>query len=483
MRVFTATLATETNTFAPMPTGLASFRDRDYFPAGQHPDRMSFFAAPLWAARQRARELGWTVIEGLVASAQPSGITTREAWETLRDELLADLRAALPVDMVVLGLHGAMVADGCDDCEGALLEAVRGIVGPGVVVGAELDPHHHLSAAMLRHADLLIAFKEYPHTDILERAFELVDLCAAQVAGRVRPQAAAVDCEMIAMLHTTREPMRGYVDRLQALEGRDGVLSISVTHGFPWGDVADMGTRLLVYTDANADPGGARGQALARQLADELIGLREQLSPPTPGIDEVLDQALALAPGPVVIADGADNPGGGAAGDSTFLLRRMVERGIQGAALGPLWDPMAVRIAFDAGLGARLPLRLGGKISPLSGAPLDADATVRGLRRNMTMTGLAGTPMGLGDCAWVDVQGIAVVLISVRHQAMGTDLFTGLGCTLEDKGVIVVKSSQHFHAAFAPLARQVLYAAAPGSVTSDLRSLPYRKVQRPKWPL
>jgi len=116
MRVFTATLATETNTFAPMPTGLASFRDRDYFPAGQHPDRMSFFAAPLWAARQRARELGWTVIEGLVASAQPSGITTREAWETLRDELLADLRAALPVDMVVLGLHGAMVADGCDDC-------------------------------------------------------------------------------------------------------------------------------------------------------------------------------------------------------------------------------------------------------------------------------------------------------------------------------------------------------------------------------
>jgi microcystin degradation protein MlrC len=161
----------------------------------------------------------------------------------------------------------------------------------------------------------------------------------------------------------------------------------------------------------------------------------------------------------------------------------MVERGIQGAALGPLWDPMAVRIAFDAGLGARLPLRLGGKISPLSGAPLDADATVRGLRRNMTMTGLAGTPMGLGDCAWVDVQGIAVVLISVRHQAMGTDLFTGLGCTLEDKGVIVVKSSQHFHAAFAPLARQVLYAAAPGSVTSDLRSLPYRKVQRPKWPL
>ena len=116
MRVFTATLATETNTFAPMPTGLASYREAGCFAAGKHPDRLTLFAAPLWALRQRAPERGWHVVEGLVAMAQPSGITTRVAHETLRDELLADLRAALPVDMVLLGLHGAMVADGCDDC-------------------------------------------------------------------------------------------------------------------------------------------------------------------------------------------------------------------------------------------------------------------------------------------------------------------------------------------------------------------------------
>lgn len=185
----------------------------------------------------------------------------------------------------------------------------------------------------------------------------------------------------------------------------------------------------------------------------------------------------------MVIADGADNPGGGAAGDSTFILRRLVERGIRSAALGPLWDPVAVRIAFDAGIGARLTLRVGGKISPMSGAPLDLDCQVRGLRRDMTMTGLAGTPMSLGDSAWVETDGVHLVLISVRSQAMGTDLFTGLGCTLHDKPIIVVKSSQHFHAAYAPLARQVLYADAPGSVSSDLRALPYRKVRRPKWPL
>jgi microcystin degradation protein MlrC len=479
MRVFTGTLATETNTFAPMPTGLASYKEVGYFPAGRHPDQLTFFAAPLWALRQRAPARGWQVVEGLVAMAQPSGTTTRLAYETLRDELLADLRAALPLDMVLLGLHGAMVADGYDDCEGDLLARVRQIVGPGVVVGAELDPHHHLSEAMVRNADLLIAFKEYPHTDILDRAYELVDLCAAMVERKIRPVAAVADCGMIAMIHTTREPARGFVDRIKALEGQGGIVSISVTHGFPWGDVPDMGTKLLVYADGDA----AKAQRVARALADELIGLREALAPPSPGIDAALDEALAFDGGPVVIADGADNPGGGAPGDSTFILRRIVERGIAHAALGPLWDPIAVRIAFDAGVGATLAMRLGGKIGPLSGDPIDLRCTVKALQPDMQMTGLGGSMQPLGDCALIDAEGIEIVLITQRSQAMGTDLFTQLGCDLASKKIVVVKSSQHFYAAYSKVARHVIYANAPGVVTSDLKSLPYRKIKRPKWPL
>ncbi|WP_354318528.1 M81 family metallopeptidase [Pseudacidovorax sp. 1753] len=479
MRVFSACLATETNTFAPMPTGMASFRDRGYFKAGEHPDTMVFFAGPLWAARLRGKEAGWILKEGMVAAAQPSGTTTRQAYEGLRDELLADLRAALPVDMVVLGLHGAMVADGYDDCEGDLLARVRAIVGPDVVVGAELDPHNHLTAAMVDNADLLIAYKEYPHTDVLDRAFELVDLCAAQVQGRVRPVAAVVDCDMIVTMHTSRQPARGFVDRIQALEGREGILSISVSHGFAWGDVPDMGTKLLVYADGDA----AKAQALARQLADELIGLREALAVSYPAIDAALDEALAFEGGPVIIADGADNPGGGAAGDSTFILRRMLERGIGNAAIGPMWDPIAARIAFEAGAGARLALRIGGKIGPLSGDPLDLDCTVKAVMPEMVMTGLGGAPFPVGDSALVETAGIEILLITLRNQAMGTDAFTQLGCDLAAKKIVVVKSSQHFQASFSKVGRHVIYAAAPGAVTLDLRTLPYRKVRRPKWPL
>jgi len=372
-----------------------------------------------------------------------------------------------------------MVADGYDDCEGDLLGRVRAIVGPGVVVGAELDPHHHLSAAMVEHADLLIAFKEYPHTDVLERAFELVDLCEAQVQGRIHPVPAVADCGMITVIHTTRQPARGFVDRMMSLEGRGGILSITLTHGFPWGDTADMGTKLLVY--ANGDRRVA--ERLARQLADELFAMREALAPPLLSVDEAIDRALALTAGPVVIADGADNAGGGAASDSTFILRRLVERGIAGAALGPLWDPGAVRIAFEAGVGATLPMRLGGKVGPLSGAPLDADCTVLALQREMVMSGLSGTPTPMGDCALVRAGAVEVVLNTLRNQAIGTDLFTQLGCALATRRVVVVKSSQHFHADFAKVASQVLYAAAPGVVTQDLRQLPYRKLRWPRWPL
>jgi len=479
MRVFTGGIATETNTFAPMPTGLGSFRDRGYYPAGTHPDTMSFFAGPLWAARQRGRAKGWTVIEGLVAAAQPSGTTTRFAYETLREELLRDLAAALPVDMVVLGLHGAMVAEGYDDCEGDLLARVRATVGPDVVIGAELDPHNHLSPQMLANANLLIAFKEYPHTDVLERAYELVDLCAAQVERKVRLVGAAVDCGMIVTLHTSREPARGFVDRIQALEGRDGILSISITHGFAWGDVEHMGTQVLVYADGDR----AKAEATARRLADELIGLRDRLVMRFPSIDEALDEALAFDGGPVVLADGADNPGGGASGDSTFILRRLLERGIRNVALGPLWDPVAARIAFEAGEGARLPLRIGGKIGPLSGDPIDTMCTVRRAIPDMKMTGLAGTPMDMGDSVLVETAGIEIMLASLRNQAMGTDLFTQLGCDLANKKIVVVKSSQHFYAAFSKIAKHVIYVGEPGAVTLDLNTLPYRKVKRPKWPL
>ncbi len=478
MRIFCAGIGTETNTFSPLPTGLDAFRP-NYFPAGKHPDRITWYAAPLFVARERARKEGWTILEGMFASAEPGGLTTREAYESLREELLSDLRKVLPVEIVLLGLHGAMVAHGYDDCEGDLIARVREIVGPNAVIGCELDPHAHLSDEMIQNADVLVAYKEYPHTDIKDRAIELVDLCLRAFNGEIRPVAAVVDTNMIVPLHTSRNPGRAFVDKIMALEGRNGVLSISPIQGFAVGDVPSMGTKVLVYVDK--DDLAARG--LARDLADELISIREQLVIKYLTIDEALDSALAEGPRPAILADRSDNPGSGAAGDSTFILQRLLDRQITRVAIGPIWDPVAVQIAFGAGIGARLSMRIGGKIGPMSGDPIDAMSLVKALQPNHLQTGLTGEPSSTGDAALIEVGGIECVLISNRTQAMNLDLFTGLGCDLPNKKIVVVKSAQHFYASFSKLSSRVLYVAGPGAAAPQYNQQAYKKARFPKWPI
>jgi microcystin degradation protein MlrC len=478
MRLFVAALGTETNTFSPIPTGLGSFEEYLWFPAGTHPQEPRFFTGPIVAARRRAAADGLTVIEGLAAFAAPAGLTTRHAWETLRDRLLGQLRDALPVEVVLLSLHGAMVADGYQDCEGDLLARVRALVGPNVVVGAELDLHCHLSETMVRASDLLVFYKEYPHTDTYERAEELLDLALRAARGEIRPVIGVFDCRMIATIHTTREPGQGLVRRMQALEGRDGVLSVSLGHSFPWADVADLGAKVLVVTDG--DP--AKADALAAGLGRELQALRGQTAVPMLDHETGLERALAMPGAPIVVADTSDNAGGGAPSDATFLLRRLLEQRVRDVALGPLWDPVAVSFCRLAGAGARVRLRLGGKVGPISGAPLDVEAEVMHLAQGARQR-FAGGWTQLGEVAAIRVDGVEVLLNATRTQAFDPALFTDHGIRLDDKKLVVVKSAQHFHAGFAPIAAQVLWLDGPGALTQDFARLPYTRVRRPIWPL
>ncbi|MCB2053143.1 MAG: M81 family metallopeptidase [Geminicoccaceae bacterium] len=479
MRIFAASLATETNTFAPIPTSMASFREAFYAPPSAHPERPSLCSAPLIVARRRAREEGWTLIEGTSAWAEPAGICARETYETLRDEILGQLEAAMPLDGVLLGLHGAMVAHGYEDCEGDLITAVRAIVGEKAVIGVEHDPHCHLTARRLESCDVLVTFKEFPHTDNVDRAEEVVDLTLRTIAGTVRPRMSVVDGRTISSFPTTRPPMRGFVDRIKALEGKDEVLSISIAHGFPYGDVPEMGLRVLVITDDRKE----QGDRLAMELAREITGFRAEGPPPYLTLDEALDRIAASGSnGTTVIADPSDNPGGGAPGDSTHVLRRLIERGVESAAFGPLWDPVAVSLCHAAGPGAVLPLRFGGKTAPASGPPIDAEVEVAALATDAHQS-FAGGLVPLGDCALIRTGGIEVVLIEKRTQALGLELFGNLGVDLGARRIVCLKSTNHFHAAFAPIADEVLYVDSEGPLPRDHRRVPYRNVRRPIWPL
>src|SRR5690606_23615145 len=327
MRLFIGGIATESNTFAPLPTGWKGFEEGGIFRGDATRHEPRHFTAPLHEWRRLGEADGHEVLEGLMAAAQPAGTTVRAVYESLRDALVTDLRNAMPVDVILLNLHGAMVAHGYDDCEGDLLAALRAVAGPEVIIGAELDLHCHLTSAMLQHADLLVAYKEYPHVDTVDRARELYRLALAAARGEIKPVTSVHDCRMIGGWHTTREPMAGFVRKMQALEGRDGVLSVSFGHGFAYGDVADVGARIWVITDNDPES----GRALAARLGKELFDMRDRTRTSHLGVDDALDRALSLGQGPVVLADTLDNPGAGAAGDSTFILRRMLERGIRSA--------------------------------------------------------------------------------------------------------------------------------------------------------
>ena len=229
-RIFTACLGTETNSFSPIPTGMDLFRRTMFVRGGQHGEKPNVFALPLILWRERARALGWEVREGLAAFAMPAGDTTRAAYEAMRDEILAQCKAAMPLDGVLLGLHGAMVAQGYDDVEGDVIERVRAIVGPKCVIGVELDPHCHLTLKRVKGADVIILYKEFPHTDVVERAEEVLDLVLRTIRGKIKPVMSVYDCRQIGSYPTTEPLMRAFVDRMSAMEGKDGVLSISIGH-------------------------------------------------------------------------------------------------------------------------------------------------------------------------------------------------------------------------------------------------------------
>ncbi len=471
MRVFTAGLITETNTFAPWPTGRRGFSEIGPFRGDattRGRDDETGIVAGIW--KRLAESDGHDFAEGFFAHAQPSGPTVQSVYEEYREEILEGLRAHRQVDVALFFLHGAMVSTACDDCEGDILARARVILGPAAVIGAMLDPHCHLTPRMIEAADAIVLIKEYPHVDYPERARDLYEICARAALGRCRPVMHLFDCRMVGFYPTTTEPMAGLVTRMREAQARPGVLSVGFGHGFPWGDTPETGARVLVVADA--DPHLA--ESVATAIGHAIYDQRAALLPRYPGIPAALARA-ADATGVTVLADTADNPGGGAPSDNPSLLAAMLQAGLRRAAYASLWDPVTVMACAEAGVGASLPLRLGGKCGVASGAPLDVVATVKAFVPEHTQQELGPGRCRMGDSVWLEIGGVDVVVMSVRTQIFSPDAFTGLGIDLARKRIIAVKSSRHFQANFAPIADELIAVATPGALQMDFAAIDYRK--------
>ncbi len=492
-RILIAGFRHETNTFSKLPTNMAAFETRSLHRGaaiaaayrGTKTEMAAFFDA--------CERHDWTPVPVVMADATPSGKVTRAAFEAFTGEILAALESEAPVDALFLPLHGAMVTEHADDGEGALLEALRAKVGRGLPIAVTLDLHANVTETMANLADILVSYRTYPHVDQYEIATEAADLLARTLAGEIAPGCTVARGAMLDGADhgrtTAPGPMTEVLTSAAEFRNEPGVLSVSINAGFPWADIPFAGPTAVVVGDG----GSPRYAEIAEALIQEIWDKRRRRTIETVSVAEAMAAVAAAGSGqgPVVLADYADNPGGGAYGDSVDLLGGMIAAGLENAAYATMFDPEAAAICTQAGTGAEVTLSLGGKVDPGFGAPLQVTGKVERLTDGrLTFDGPmnAGVSVDMGPTAVLAVVSgsgsIEVVVTSGRFQAYDQQYFKHAGIDPAAKSVVAVKSAQHFRAAFAPLARDIIVVDGGGGLTSaNFKELPFEKLRRPVYPL
>ena len=485
-RIAIGGIAHETNVFSAAPTDFEQFRQRVLIGSR---DLLSGFAGTrtvIGGFLDGITAIGGSAIPLVYASATPGGVVTRAAYAALRHALLDHLRAAGALDGVLLGLHGAMVTEDVADAEADLLHAVRALVGPGIPLIATLDSHANVSRAMVRAADALITYTTYPHIDTYERGYEATGLLQRLLDGQATITTALACPPMLAPLPpqcTTEEtPMRQVLRLAERERIRPGVLNISVAGGFPYSDIRDAGLRVLVST-LDDEP---LAQEIARRIANAAWQRRSEFMPTLTPIDETVRAVRAATGHPVVLSDSGDNPGAGAPCDGTTLLAALHAARVRDIAVGVICDPETVAQAIAAGTGATIAVRLGGKTDNRHGPPIIADARIERITDGIfTNTGPMGTGgrTRMGMTAVLDLDGIKVIVTEQRVQALDLSLFRSVGIEPTAARALVVKSSVHFRAAFAPIAAKIIDVDTPGISSPHLERFVFQHVRRPIWPL
>jgi microcystin degradation protein MlrC len=484
MRMAIGELAHETNTFCAGLTEAGAFKEREWARGDALLSRHRGVRDYLGGMLAGAQERGIDIVPVFATHAEPSGTISAGAYEAMRSELVDGLGRAGAVDAICLALHGAGVAEGVDDIEGDLLARIRADAGPTVPIVVTLDLHANVTDAMVRHATALLGVNEYPHVDEYERGVEAVALAAAILDGRVHPRPRLVTLPLlVATTATSQSPVREINARCRAWEARPGIVDCTFFHGFPHTDTPIVAASVVAIADgASAQP----ADEAARDVARFAWGQREAFVKSAPGPAEAIRQALACDAQPVVINETSDNPGGGAPGDGTHLLRALLDANVTETCFGFIWDPETVARAHAAGAGAAIRVRLGGKTDAMHGTPIDAGAYVKCLTdgRFIRQSPMGrGAQMNLGRMARLVIGGVDVLVSSVRQQTLDAEVFQLHGIDVGRYRVVALKSSQHFRAAFEPLAARIITADSPGLTTLDLTTFPYRRLTRPVWPL
>ena len=421
----------------------------------------------------------------LYASALAAGPIVAECYSQLRGELLDGLERVLPVDGVLMPIHGSALAEGEDDPEGDMIAAVRQLVGPEVPVVATLDLHAHVTAAMVRHADALLGWETYPHHDQYGTGQRGAQLLLEILRGHCRPTMAMGKVPVItsAVNGSTNDsdPFADLMRYTKSLEQRPGVLSTSLFLIHPYMDVADMGSGGLVVTDGDE---GLAAQ-LAADIAHRYWARRHDLEPDIFSPAQAIERGLAVEGGPVILVETADCCGGGAAGDSIATLAALVDHPVRELSFVPVVDPQAAAQCHAAGAGAEVSLALGHKLDPRWGQSRTFSGRVESLNDGrFTYSGgqWEGLEEHMGPSAILAVGSVRVLIMSRATYDWSDEQFRAVGLDPAAAKFIVAKNPMNYRLAYGHIARAAFILDTPGPTPGTLKHVNFQKLQRPYFP-
>lgn len=486
-KVLTAEMSHETNSFSLQETDEQAFRNRYVLMGDEAIAERGQVNTELAGFLDAGRSHGWYINHVLSASAGPSGKVKLKTFNWLCDPIITVIKQN-PFDGLLLGLHGAMDLDFCEDGEGELLRRIRSVVGEKMPIAITLDPHANVSNKMCALADIIVSFKTYPHTDMRLTGRHAGDILHRTMAGDIKPRTILASRPMLEEVNGGRTDIGPMVERIakaREYEKNVDVFAVSINAGFASADVKRVGPTVLVTGQGDFTP----HVAFAETMADDIWNRRFEVLNDYVGVVEaaVIAAAYEHNEGPLVIADYADNPGAGGYGDSTELLRALLEAGVTNACLGPMVDGQAVQQLHAANIGEQVNIALGGKTDPrFGGVPLSVEGELVSIS-NGHFTGegpmINGLSGSFGPTAVLRVGGIEILVVTIARQILDLQQFKAFGIDPQSKHVVALKSMQHFRAAFEPIAGQVIVCDSGALCTPRYNRLPYRNVPRPIFPL